>query len=707
MVRWITAAIAMFLLSSSAWATDDFSPALAAADRFRDGSGDFAVQFDASRFTVAAGTEQAISQAELARLQATTLQKGARGGQVARVQEALGEQGYLKDKLDALFDEETERAVKEFQKAHGLGADGKVGPTTWKALDLEGALVPEWMRSPEEFSTADRSTIRYRVSAQLHLIETESRSGKSSWTKIVLAEVAHYDLDAWPAFVIQLTQHGLAGYKRVSIGRTSQISFAFRPTPERRRALTGDTLNISDEALDALRMAREYPARKSGSGRFVVLVHEPHDDVNGHYRLIQGLDALLRANPDKMFRFLVEGDLPDNVKGDPPGTRDRDIPLAPLASILAKDAPGRARQVHYLVRNYLVDSPLAYRLLYGDVPSWATDDPISLEKSPRTTLDATLNRDFASREEEQVAFEAAEKTEAEIIRLGKIRSGVMVQQIQSHFSSAESMRVPIAFIGSGHTREMIGKLSPGVGYVVLEPRGWAPAGANWERFNDAVHNYSTVVEALKKQTRKIRVFPPPSTIPALGEIVGKVATRDASRPAPAGPIDATAWASVRNAIDQNAFFDNAQISVAGGDGSPPTGVKGAFASFKEDDRGGKLLLLPGKKEGWNAAALTGWKDRDRLSYLQHVVLPPGGSDFSAPIFLGFLDRDERGQSAAFRQDPTSGRMFGYVYVAEERTFYFIDAADENAVRDALAAPQSGNLRERHYLFSEVLRALTP
>lgn len=56
------------------------------------------------------------------------LLKGARGDAVARLQRIL------KIEDDAVFGTKTEAAVKAFQKAHKLVADGKVGVYTWRAL---------------------------------------------------------------------------------------------------------------------------------------------------------------------------------------------------------------------------------------------------------------------------------------------------------------------------------------------------------------------------------------------------------------------------------------------------------------------------------------------------------------------------------------------------------------------------------------------
>ena len=50
------------------------------------------------------------------------------------VQFILSAKGFYTGKMDAEFGSGTELAVKEFQKAKGLSADGDVGENTWYAL---------------------------------------------------------------------------------------------------------------------------------------------------------------------------------------------------------------------------------------------------------------------------------------------------------------------------------------------------------------------------------------------------------------------------------------------------------------------------------------------------------------------------------------------------------------------------------------------
>lgn len=66
-----------------------------------------------------------------------TIRKGSTGPDVVECQEDLITLGYDLSPYgaDGKFGAKTEAAVKQFQKDHGLVADGVVGPATWAALD--------------------------------------------------------------------------------------------------------------------------------------------------------------------------------------------------------------------------------------------------------------------------------------------------------------------------------------------------------------------------------------------------------------------------------------------------------------------------------------------------------------------------------------------------------------------------------------------
>ena len=71
-----------------------------------------------------------------------TLRRGSQGDEVADLQTILNARYGADLEVDGNFGKATEAAVKAFQKANGLTADGVVGPKTWKSLGVK-AEVPE------------------------------------------------------------------------------------------------------------------------------------------------------------------------------------------------------------------------------------------------------------------------------------------------------------------------------------------------------------------------------------------------------------------------------------------------------------------------------------------------------------------------------------------------------------------------------------
>ena len=63
-----------------------------------------------------------------------TLKQGSSGPDVGALQQRLSDLGFDPNGLDGNFGPGTEKAVRAFQAANGLGVDGKVGPNTLAAL---------------------------------------------------------------------------------------------------------------------------------------------------------------------------------------------------------------------------------------------------------------------------------------------------------------------------------------------------------------------------------------------------------------------------------------------------------------------------------------------------------------------------------------------------------------------------------------------
>jgi N-acetyl-anhydromuramyl-L-alanine amidase AmpD len=88
----------------------------------------------------------------------TTQTSGSTGAQVKAVQTLLNRQGYEAGAEDGIFGPATKSAVRAFQTARGLAADGTVGPKTWTAL-LSAGTTPALAegRSGEEVKRLQRA----------------------------------------------------------------------------------------------------------------------------------------------------------------------------------------------------------------------------------------------------------------------------------------------------------------------------------------------------------------------------------------------------------------------------------------------------------------------------------------------------------------------------------------------------------------------
>ncbi|HEX6186574.1 MAG TPA: peptidoglycan-binding protein [Pyrinomonadaceae bacterium] len=69
------------------------------------------------------------------------LKLGSSGPDVQALQQKLKDLGFDPKGVDGNFDADTDKAVRAFQQANGLGVDGKVGPGTLAALDAAGGAA--------------------------------------------------------------------------------------------------------------------------------------------------------------------------------------------------------------------------------------------------------------------------------------------------------------------------------------------------------------------------------------------------------------------------------------------------------------------------------------------------------------------------------------------------------------------------------------
>ena len=121
-----------------------------------------------------------------------TLRRGSRGDMVEELQALLHAKYGAGLEVDGIYGAATEAAVRAFQKAHGLTADGICGPKTWAALGVThfadvGKMVPDGASPPAD---AGVDTIRPLPDASAtdeESLPLEGKVGRVSGTDEVIA----------------------------------------------------------------------------------------------------------------------------------------------------------------------------------------------------------------------------------------------------------------------------------------------------------------------------------------------------------------------------------------------------------------------------------------------------------------------------------------------------------------------------------------
>ena len=140
-----------------------------------------------------------------------TLYKDIKGhsDEVKDLQQKLTDLGYLNDKVDGKFGKKTQAAVKAFQKAHGLAADGIAWPQTLAALDAAWNAefgVPEEAYAPCcGFLEIDENGTQYWETCEVHAnINQQAAQGLPA--NATEADIANAQAVAWQAELNRLYQ---------------------------------------------------------------------------------------------------------------------------------------------------------------------------------------------------------------------------------------------------------------------------------------------------------------------------------------------------------------------------------------------------------------------------------------------------------------------------------------------------------------------
>ena len=197
-----------------------------------------------------------------------SLQRGFKGSEAARaLQKRLKELGYYSGSVDGDFGEGTEKAVKEFQKANGLSADGKAGEKTLAKLNSKKAVTykeahatatPKRTATPKATATPNLSKDYYLRSGdsgkrvetlQRRLIELGWLDGKVTGKFDAATDAA---VRAFQKKTSGLWEDGVAGPETL---RALYSSKAARTS--KAAASIGETLEFGSEGSDVKKMQQK------------------------------------------------------------------------------------------------------------------------------------------------------------------------------------------------------------------------------------------------------------------------------------------------------------------------------------------------------------------------------------------------------------------------------------------------------------------
>ncbi len=112
---------------------------------------------------------------------AATYKRGSSGETVKQIQQKLKNWGYYTGDVDGIYGSGTEKAVKAFQSAKGLEADGKAGPKTLSAMGISS-------NSASSSSSGDVALLARLISAEAR---GEPYSGQVAVGAVVLNRMKH------------------------------------------------------------------------------------------------------------------------------------------------------------------------------------------------------------------------------------------------------------------------------------------------------------------------------------------------------------------------------------------------------------------------------------------------------------------------------------------------------------------------------------
>lgn len=260
-----------------------------------------------------------------------------------------------------------------------------------------------------------------------------------------------YAVNRWSEFIKEAVKNGLVNYhfekSPLATGRPDSLKLTFlNPTGE--QINTGkQIIKLTNRFYNLMRKIPKF-SDATGKNGFAVLVVDPHDDIQGRYLLVAALDELIRNNPSIKFKFLVEGEYENAARNIPFNGLNTEF-----SGVANQPRGNRAKTAltYTLLQRYLIDCPMAYRLLYKDVSSLAIDDNLALRtETDGLSADNPASYNALKRTVRKIseflrtAKNIPEKDITEDVKLKVARATDVLQAFVHYYRALESSRIPSA-----------------------------------------------------------------------------------------------------------------------------------------------------------------------------------------------------------------------------------------------------------------------
>jgi hypothetical protein len=289
--------------------------------------------------------------------------------------------------------------INELRKGSDRLLAIRMGQNSFRVLmltenDVTATAARSLLPQKEEFDvlkmSRDANWKEHKVDNDTTLDEPIGDDGQPdssrNWRKESWETIATYSRTDWPKFFEFLVSNGMSGVQERKYKGGASFALAFSPISPDHIDAAGHRLLMPPAFQEQMRFSPHYPPRAGASG-FVVLLHDPHENIAGRFQTVSGLRSLISANSSTAFRFLVEGAYTDPT---------RKIGFAGLDALVKRNDPASFALVSALLSRYLINTPMAYRLLYDPMMDADAIDDNELLKYPAPPIERSLSQQFAT-----------------------------------------------------------------------------------------------------------------------------------------------------------------------------------------------------------------------------------------------------------------------------------------------------------------------